>query len=396
MVIDKRSLYFLYAATFFIFINFNISHTITPLYIMDVGGSEFFSGLQSTLYFLTAVVLRFYFGPLADSRGNKIAMYIGAVAFATAPILFLISENVWYVILIRMYQSIGLAAYFSSAVSLASALAPRQQLGRYIGFYRLVTMGTLIIGPTFAMEIITQYNYDVYHLMGIAVGLCALFFIFFIKEPEAIRSEANNEIGTVPPNNMLRLLKEKQLTPIYSSIFMISTGYGLVLTFMAIFIQKFAPTVNPGIFFTIFGVGSVVANLTAGAISDKKGRAMVAFPCILIMGIGNLILFFIPLSHLAIYAGSFLTGFGFAASLVVLISWIVDIIDPARRTTALALQDSSIDIGIALGSIIFGTLIPVLGIAQSFGLSGVIIVVFALWRMTGLVRQKRTQLLDTK
>lgn len=396
MVTDRRSLYFLYAATFFIFINFNISHAITPLYILDVGGTEFFSGLQSTLYFLTAVILRFYFGPLADSKGIKITLYIGAIAFATAPLLFLLSTNVWYIILVRMYQSIGLAAYFSSAISLASGLAPIGQLGRYIGFYRLVTMGTMMIGPALAVRIISSYDYDIYHLFGICIGAIAIFFIFFIKEPE---KTIDQSIGTepTPSFNMLKLLKDKQLSPVYSSIFIISTGNGLVLTFMAIFIQQYAPDVNAGIFFTFFGVASVVANLTAGTLSDRIGRATVAFPCILIMGLGVTILFFLPVSHLVIYAGSILIGFGFAGSLLVLISWVVDIIDPARRTTALALQDSSIDIGIALSSMIFGILIPVLGIAQSFGLSGLVIAVFALWRMAGMMRQRRIrQLPDTQ
>lgn len=387
MVIDRRSLYFLYAATFFIFINFNISHTITPLYILDVGGTEFFSGLQSTLYFLTAVVLRFYFGPLADSKGNKLALFIGAIAFATAPLFFMLSDKVWYIILIRMYQAIGLAAYFSSAVSLASALAPREQLGKYIGFYRLVTMGTLMIGPTFAVRVIDLYNYEIYHIMGIIIGVFAIFFIYFIKEPQSANEDGIVK-ATAPPSNMLLLLKEKQLSPIYISIFVISIGYGLVLTFMAIFIQKFATDVNPGIFFTLFGLGSVVANLTVAALSDRKGRASVVYPCVLIMGLGIMILYFLPVAHLVIYFGSVLVGFGYAGSMAVLISWIVDIINPARRTTALALQDSSIDIGIALGSLFFGVVIPIIGLSLSFGLSGVVIAGFALWKLVGMIRHK--------
>lgn len=391
MAIDRKSLYFLYAATFFIFINFNISHTITPLYILDVGGTEFFSGLQSTLYFLTAVSLRFYFGPLADSRGNKLTLFIGGIAFATAPLLFLLSENVWYIIAVRMYQSIGLAAYFSSAVSLASALAPRQQLGKYIGFYRLVTMGTLIIGPTFAMKIITIYNYEIYHILGIMIGAFALFFIYFIKEPKSVDNDVTVK-ASAPPSNMLTLLKERQLSPIYLSIFVLSVGYGLVLTFMGIFVQRFTVDINPGVFFTLLGAGSVVANLTVAALSDKKGRANVAYPCMLIMGLGIAILYLLPVSYYVIYFGSVLVGFGYAGSMAVLISWIVDIITPARRTTALALQDSSIDIGIALGSLFFGIIIPVLGLPLSFGLSGAVIAIFSLWKIAEVIRHNKERI----
>ena len=380
-MIDRKSLYFLYAATFCIYINFNISHIITPLIILDVGGTEFFSGLQTTLYFLTAVILRFYFGPLADSKGNKLALFIGGIAFATAPLLFLLSEEVWYIILVRMYQSIGLAAYFSSAVSLASVLAPREQLGKYIGFYRLVTMGTLMIGPTFAMKVISQYNYETYHVLGAVIGVSAIFFIYFIKEPPKA-NEGSTVKANVPPSNMLMLLKDRQLSPIYLSIFVISIGYGLILTFMAVFVQRFAGDLNSGIFFTLFGAGSVAANLTVAALSDRKGRAAVVYPCTLTMGLGIAVLYFVPATHYVIYFGSILVGFGFAGSIAVLISWIVDIINPARRTTALALHDSSIDIGIALGALFFGIIIPVIGFPLSFGLSGVLIAIFALWKIS--------------
>jgi len=381
LVKDKRSLYYLYAATFGVFLNFYLAQTITPLYILEVGGTEFFSGLQSTLFFLMAVILRFYFGPLADRKGNKLVLLIGTAAFTTAPFLFLFSDALWYIILVRIYQSIGLAAYFSSSASLASALAPPQQLGRYIGFYRFVIMSTLIIGPSAALKVINYQGYQFYHILGIAVGFLSMLCILQIKEPEipaSSRSLADTSGEKASPFSMLSLLKEKQLTPVYLSIFVVSVVYGLVLTFVAIFIQNSASDINPGIFFTLFGLGSVVSNLAAGPISDRKGRAAVAFPCIILMGLGIALFFYLPVSSQVIYTGSIVAGIGYAGSIVVLISWIVDIIAPFRRTTALALQDSSVDIGIALGSLFFGIIIPVIGMAWSFGLSGLMLVVFAL------------------
>jgi MFS family permease len=381
LVKDKRSLFYLYAATFGVFLNFYLAQTITPLYILEVGGTEFFSGLQSTLFFLTAVILRFYFGPLADRKGNKLILLIGAAAFTTAPFLFLFSDDLWYIILVRIYQSIGLAAYFSSSASLASALAPPEQLGRYIGFYRFVIMSTLIIGPSAALKVIEYQGYQFYHILGIAVGIFSMLGIFRIKEPEppaSSQSLATTSGAKASPFSMLSLLKDKLLTPVYLSIFVVSVVYGLVLTFVAIYIQQWASGINPGIFFTLFGLGSVVSNLVAGPISDRKGRPVVAFPCIALMGLGVAVFFYLPLSPLVIYTGSILAGIGYAGGIVVLISWIVDIITPFRRTTALALQDSAVDIGIALGSFLFGIIIPLIGMPWSFGLSGLILVVFAI------------------
>lgn len=377
---NKRSLYLLYTATFFIFLNFNIAQSVTPLYILDVGGTEFFSGLQSTLFFFTAVLLRFYFGPLADRRGNRITLFIGGLAFMTAPLLFLFNQSIGYILLVRMYQAIGLAAYFSSASAVVSALAPKEKLGAYIGVYRLVTMSTLMMGPSLALTILKEYGYSWYHVTGIIIGFLAMAFLHFVHEPEKT-GPGNVPNGGMPGFTMLELLKDKKLMPIYRSIFLVSLAYGLAITFTAIFIGQYFPEINPGIFFTMFGIGSIASNLIAGTLSDWKGRAAVAFPCMMIMSVGVALFFFLPANLWIMYLGSIFAGFGYAGCISVLITWVIDVAPSARRTTALALQDSTIDVGIGLGSFLFGVLIPVIGMSWSYGLSGILLFLFALWKV---------------
>jgi MFS family permease len=372
MEANKRSLYLLYLTAFFIFLNFYNAQTITPVYILFVGGAEFFSGLQSTLFFSTAVLLRFYFGPLADRRGTKLTLMIGAIAFATAPLLFLGSQNVWFILAVRTYQAIGLAAFFSSASSLASALAPKAKLGKYIGFYRLVTMSTLMIGPPAALKVIDHFGYRVYHMGGAVIGLIALVLLYFVKAPPQAASVS------IPDYPMLDLLKDKKLRPIYLCIYMVSVAYGLLLTFTAIYMEQALPGINPGIFFTLFGLGSLFANFAAGTLSDRLGRAKVVFPCMFLLGTSITLFYFLPAHSLILYIGSVLAGFGYAGSITALISWVVDLIHPARRTTALALQDSAIDSGIAFGSFLFGIILPLTGMSWSYALSGSVLLLFAL------------------
>lgn len=385
---DKRSLYLLFFGTFFIYLNFNIAQTVTPIYILNIGGTEFYSGLQSTLFYLSAVILRFYFGPLADRKGNRITLFIGGMAFMTAPLLFLLNDSVIYILLVRIYQAIGLAAFFSSASAMVSALAPQEKLGAYIGFYRLVSMSTLLMGPSIALKVIDGYGYQWYHTMGIIIGFMAMIFLHFVHEPERL-VRSRFERKDLPSSNMLGLLKQKNLVPIYQGIFIISIGYGLIQTFTAIYIGQFASEINPGIFFTVFGVGSLISNLTSGPLSDRKGRLAVVFPCMMVLGIGMALFFFLPSYHWIMYIGSLLTGFGFAGGISVSISWVIDTAPAARRTTALALQDSSIDIGIALGGFLFGVVIPIIGMSWAYAISGSLLFVYAVWNLMVTVLAKR-------
>lgn len=387
MGIEKQSLFLLYATTFCIFYNYNSAQTIMPIYILHAGGTEFFSGLQNTLFFITAVALRFFFGPLADRKGNKLALYIGTLAFTAAPLLFLFSQQVWYIILVRIFQAVGLAAYFSSASSLVSALAPKEKLGTYIGTYRLVTVSTYMISPVLSFNIIDSYGYQIYHVGGILIGMIALGMLFTVREPRQ-REQLSTTEERIPRFNMLELLKDKQLSSIYLSIFSVAFASGILITFAAIYIKQYLPGINPGIYFTIFGLGSLLSNLISGSLSDRWGRNAVAFPCMLIMSLGTACFFFLPGHTIILFIASFMAGFGQAGSITVFISWIVDVVNPAKRTTALALQDSSIDIGIASGSFIYGSLIIFTGMSWAFFVSGSLLFIFALWKSIEVYRQR--------
>jgi len=382
---NKKSLYLLLIGVFFIFLNFNIAQTITPIYILDIGGTEFHSGLQSTLFYLTAVLLRFYFGPLADRHGNRITLFIGGMAFMTAPLLFLFNQSLVYVLLVRMYQAIGLGAFFSSASSLVSALAPKEKLGAYIGFYRLITMFSLLVGPSLAIKVIHGSTYFWYHVLGFAAGLLGMIFLHFVQEPARTEQESTGRISH--DYQMLDLLKKKKLLPIYQALLLVAIFYGLLQTFSGIFVVQAFENVNPGLFFTMFGLGSIAANLTAGYLSDFKGRAQVAFPCIIAMGIGTAVLALLPFSKIILFFGSIIAGFGFAGAISVLIAWVVDEAPAARRTSALALQDNSIDIGIAAGSFLFGILIPLIGLSWTYAISGIALIVL-IYSLGNSIRKK--------
>lgn len=96
---DKQSYYksklnfllFLIVA-FFTLVIFFAYFTILPHYVLVLGGSEFQSGLQSTLFFMLAVALRFYFGPLADEKGIRLTLLLSIIVFATASLFFFVER----------------------------------------------------------------------------------------------------------------------------------------------------------------------------------------------------------------------------------------------------------------------------------------------------------------
>ncbi len=381
--VNKRSLFFLYIVTFLMFTEFFVYQTVTPLYILSLGGNEFFSGIQSTLFFIAAIILRFYFGPLADEKGNKLVLLIGVFVFMTAPLLFLLSENMIYIVLVRIYQSIGLATYCSSASSLTSMLAPQNRIGAYIGIHRLIIMSSLMIGPSVTLQFVAKYGYSAFHIMGIIEGLIALAFLFCVIEPRTgLRSdqETVNGVNVSIFYKMLTLLKEKQLNYAYRYIFIVSFVEALVLSFGSIFVSDSLPSINPGILFTFFGLGSVAGSLASGIISDFKSKNFVASSCMLILGLGIVALAFLPVIPILLCMGGIMAGFGFSGTLTALIPMIIQSAKISERTTALSLQESANDIGVASGSLVFGIMIPFVGNSYTFVIGGSLLLVLWLFQ----------------
>ncbi len=372
--VNKRSLFLLYAVTFLMFTEYFVYQTITPLYILSLGGNELFSGIQSTLYFVTAIILRFYFGPLADEKGNKIILLIGVVVFTTAPLLFLLSRNITYIIVVRIYQAIGLATYCSSASSLTSILAPKDRLGTYIGIHRLIIMSSIIIGPSVTLKLIKLYGYSAFHIIGVIEGLIALAFLLNVTEPGAENSCQREAVSSVQVNSfhqMLNLLKEKTLNYAYRNIFIVSFIEALILSFGSIYVSEAMPDINPGILFTFFGLGSVAGSIISGVVSDFRSKNFVAVICMLIFGAGIVTLAFLPIVPILLYVGGIMAGFGFSGTMTALIPMIIQAAKVSERTTALSLQESANDIGVAFGSLVFGILISFLGNSISFAMGGI-------------------------
>lgn len=364
------SLIMFFIASYIVFVIFFTSLTILPIYVIELGGNEFDSGLQTTLFFISAVVLRFYFGPLADIKGRKLPLLIGTFVFATSGLFFMLSSEVWHLTLARLYQSIALATFLSSGSSLVADMAPEKSRGTYIGMYRLIITLGVLTGPVGALEVIKNHGYNYWFVLTFIGGIIALGLIMLVKAPPLAVS-ANTRFM----NSIYTVFKNRLLWPIYAGLALTSICYGAILTFVSLYISQVSEAVNPGIYFTYFGISGVLANISAGYLSDRYGREAIVWPAAIILGVGLIVLAFVPIVPVTIILSGLLTGIGWSGGIAAFIAWLVDLIEDKMRGTVLSIQESIIDTFVALGSLIFGTLAAVIGMQFSFAVTGSSIVV---------------------
>lgn len=342
------NLIILLISVFFIFSYNNILMTITPIFIMDLGGDTFLAGLQSTLFLIVAVGLRLIFGPIADTKGNKTTLLIGAGAFLLSSIFFIFCEEIWQVLILRLIQAIGLAAYFPSASATVISYAPKGKTGKYIGMYRLITTSTLLLGPLISLNLILKKGYYTYNIVMAVIACIGLFALLPLQIP------SKNTLVKEQKCKFFTITTIKSTMPIYMSTFIIAVCYGLLFNFTIIFVNSYSIIENPGHFFTLFGFGGLISSIVLGILSDKFGRLHSLITTFIILGIAIVCFRFIPAIPLLFYLAGLLAGIGYSGGVVILMAWTSEVVQEKNRTSALSMQQNWLDIGIAFGASFFG------------------------------------------
>lgn len=358
----------------------NAFMTISPLVAYELGGTMVEAGLQGTVFLACAIVLRFFFGPLADRIGVKFVMILGLGAFVLSALLFSICSDFWQMLAVRCVQAIGLSAFFPCATAAVSYLSPEKRIGAFMGMYRFVTSLSLLVAPAVFYALMQKSGFATCSLVLAVLSAFALGIVVFIplnKEGGTVRALGKKKYGqegladetcfgeetTIVCDNPLkghsnpvrRLSGYSGLVSFVLAVTLLAAwNYGLLFGFAALYVDSVQPSANSGFYFTLVGIGGLVANPLIGWIVDKASQKHVAVFCLGCLGLGVAVLFWLPNVGAVLYVSGVLAGFGYAGAITSVISLVSVRVDKSCRTTVLSIQQTGIDLGIACASGVFG------------------------------------------
>ena len=107
------------------------------------------------------------------------------------------------------------------------------------------------------------------------------------------------------------------------------------------------PEGQKGIFFTIYGICSLLARVTAGKISDKKGRVIVLKWAVVFLIISNIVMALASTQAIFII-GSCLFGFAAGMNSPTIYAWTIDLSLDHARGKGIATMYIALEIGIGL------------------------------------------------
>lgn len=124
-----------------------------------------------TAYLLTITSLLPVFGRVADLIGRKKIYSLGFIIFTLGSLLCGLTENIWVLISMRIFQAIGAAMLMSNSSAIITATFPPQERGRALGLTGTVVALGNLSGPA---------------LGGLLIGFTSWRSIFWINIPIGI------------------------------------------------------------------------------------------------------------------------------------------------------------------------------------------------------------------
>jgi MFS family permease len=340
-------------------------YILFPLFIRQLGGSEFVIGLYAGLTGAAAVAARFPVGRLLDTQGRRRVLIASGCLHVVAWLGFLSIRTlgVWSAALVVVY---GLAAgsLFAAYFTYASDIMPATR--RSEGFAMFGVWGILPngLGPLLGEFLIARTNAATYFVVAASFALLSVCLSSLLPET---RHPARAQPDAAGPANAGFLGRE--LVLLLMATFIFGATMNSLFTFLAPFAYSRGRG-SVGSFFMSYALAAVAVRVLSGRLPDRLGLRRVLAPALLLYTAGLLLVPHVEGAGTLIFAGV-LCGAGHGYAFPILSALAVEEAPAAHRGRAVSWLTAMFDLGTTIANPILGAIAEWAGYTAMFTVSGV-------------------------
>ncbi|SDE37529.1 Predicted arabinose efflux permease, MFS family [Paenibacillus sp. UNCCL117] len=386
-----RSFILLTLSNLLLYLNLQMITPALPSYVTEAFGADQFAvGLVISLFALTAVVARLFTGRMLKTGPRLAILLVGLAFYVLATISFYAAGSFLLFLAIRLLYGVGFGVASTTYGTMVSDIIPMKRIGEGMGYFGLSSGFSMALAPLIGLWLLDAYGFGTLIAVAAVLGALIIPLVYGVraKRPQqetapAAAESAPKSMSPEPPpaspaqaeSSGNRRLNRGMLLPFLLSM-MLAFTYGGLISFLALY-GKEANLANVGWFF-LFNAGAVVlVRPFAGKLFDTRGHLAVLPPAALLVLVGLLCLSYTHgLAGLIVSALCYGTGYGMLQPS--LQAWMVGSVSPERRGSANAAFYNSIDLGIALGSLLLGSIAASTGYAWMYRMSALTMVLFLL------------------
>lgn len=333
---------------------------VLPRYVKGpLGGSDFEVGIVTGAFAITGLACRPLAGRLADQRGRKLVVILGAISTAVAGLLYFIPAGVGGLIVARLFLGAGEGAVYTAGSAWVVDMTPPERRGRIIGLYGLAIWGGLALGPPIGELILQTTSFEMVWAFAAAAPL--LGAVLALRIPENFVPHPGQQADR-------RLISREALRP-GIGLSLAIVGYATMAAFVVLHLDQQGVGHGAAVF-TAFAASVVGMRVIGGGLPDRFG----SIPCVIGAGLieaaGLLVIGGAGSVPVAVL-GAVAMGSGFSLLFPSLALLVVNRVPEERRGAAMGTFTAFFDLGMGVGSPIAGAAAAIGGYEAAFVLAAV-------------------------
>ncbi len=332
----------IFAVTFLGLIAVGSVLPVLPRYVRGpLDSTDLAVGIVIGSYAVTGLLLRPVAGRLADTRGRRPTVLIGAVLVSLSGLLYLPHLGIAGLIGARLVLGAGEGALYTAGSAWIVDLAPLERRGRILGLYGLAVWGGLSVGPLLGEVLLNSSGYTTVWICAAVLPLLGAAIAFRVPDPFQPLTHAEPH----------PLIAPEAVRP-GLAIALASVGYATLAAFIVLLLD--ARGIGHGAtVFAAFAAMIVLARLLAGHLPDRYGPAPVAIGAVLVEA-GGLVLIAVSHSLVLALVGGMAMGAGFSLLNPSLMLIAVGRVSEAARGATMGTYTAFFDAGVGVGAPLAG------------------------------------------
>ncbi|AIJ04965.1 major facilitator superfamily [Methanocaldococcus bathoardescens] len=371
----EKNVFVIWITTFTTMLGVGLIAPIMAIYAQTLGATNLEIGLIFGSFALARTVAQIPVGVLSDIYGKKFFIVCGTFFYGVFTLLYNFVSTVLGLLIVRTFTGIFSSFVTPVAGSYVAAIAPKTRLGEYMGIFNsAITLG-FGVGPFIGGILADIYGIRTpFYFCGFLGILAAI--ISYMKLEDIVFNENTKKRSIKNISNLFsfEFLKNRNFLSsfvINTSNVMINAG---IITYLALYAISYDISISQ-VGFMIASTNILIALLqrSFGKLYDRLGNVMIIIG-IFIISFGMYLLS-TSTTFLNMIISLTIVAVGSSISSTATTSLAVKDIPTYRKGEAMGLFTTSMNIGMFIGSISFGFLADILGIANMYKFSAIFSIV---------------------
>nr|WP_145402834.1 MFS transporter [Paenibacillus xylanexedens] len=370
---------------FLLFLQLHMIVSPLPSYVQDrFHANAFQVSLFTCLFALSAIAARLYSAKALEKGLRNAMIYIGLSVALLATLGYYFAAGITVLLLLRMLFGVGFGMSSTAFPTMASDIVPVKRMGEGMGYFGLSTSLAMSMGPIIGVTLLQGAGFVTLMVCTAAVIVVIYPLSYSLTRKKAARTQQAAEPAAVTVSvapsaasaaaGKTAFNRKLILPSVLNGL--LSITYGGLVGFIVLF-GKEAHLANPALFFLFNAMAVLVVRPFAGRIYDSKGPKALLIPGAVCIALG-LVILSTASTMPVLFAAAFMYGIGYGSMQSSLQTWMIQVVSPAQRGMANGMFLNTLDLGIATGALLLGSIASLTSYTEMYRYSILFMVLFLL------------------